>query len=383
MNTSSAVIENKSNRSKRIHSIDLLRIIAMFFIVINHYLSHGVALMGFDFKQPFVYYDWYVRGVCYMGTNLFILITAFFISQSHFKIKHVLSLACQVWFYSIVLFLVSNWTGLSSFSLSSLFKSLAPIVSSQYWFITCYIALYFLAPFFNRLVATISRDGFHLLLVILFVCFSVIPSFFFFSPWVNWGGSSGIVWFVVLYFTGAYIRKYIDRESLKRKRKHIIIWTILFSLLPLISKIIIALFTNIALGHVVGSSLFYVKNSVILYPLSICFFLLFMTFDIKSGLIVKVIAFISTGIFAVYLITENANLRDWIWSSMTQIIDRNSVFYPVIELSVIAMLFLACVLIDKIRKILFELVPKTGIPNRIVSFLSPVIDTKYTAISDD
>lgn len=348
--------EEKLPISKRLHSIDLLRIIAMLFIVVNHYLSHGVAIVGFSSNEPHVFYDWYVRGICYTGTNLFILITAFFLCRSTFKIKHVLTLACQVWFYSIVIYLIANWTGLCSYSGIRFLQAATPIINSHYWFITCYIALYFLAPFLNLVVDTLSKKGLRLLLIVLFVCFSIVPSFVFWGNWLGWGGSSGIVWFIVLYFTGAYIRKYIDVDYLKKYKQRLFIYTVILSLLPLLSKILIAYLTDKMFGHIVGSSLLYVKNSILIFPLSVSFFLLFMTLDITNKNVIKVISFITTGVFAVYLITENIYLREWIWLNLSRIINRDSLWYSIIELSSIIVLFLACVLIDKIRKLVFEVI---------------------------
>lgn len=375
--------EEKLPVGKRLYSIDILRIIAMLFIVVNHYLGHCVALAGFSIHDPHVFYDWYIRGVCYTGTNLFILITAFFLSRSTFKIKHVLSLACQVWFYSIVIYLLANLTGSCSFSGIRLLQAATPIINSHYWFITCYIALYFLAPFLNILINSLSRNGLRRLLIVLFICFSFVPSFVFWGNWLGWGGSSGIVWFVVLYLTGAYIRKYIDINYLIRVRQRLLICTLLLSLLPLLSKVIIAFITSKTLGYIEGSSLLYVKNSILIFPMSISIFLLFLTFDITNKAVIRVVSFITTGVFAVYLITENSYVRDWLWSNMSQIIIRNSPWYFLIQLSSIIALYGSCVLFDRIRRILFDLVSKTGLPNKMLSFFEPRIDPIFKALNND
>lgn len=369
--------------NKRLYSIDLLRIIAMLFIVVNHYLSHGIAIVGFSSNEPHMFYDWYVRGVCYTGTNLFILITAFFLSKSTFKVKHILTLACQVWFYSIIIYFIAVWTGLCSFSSIKFLQTTTPIINSHYWFITCYIALYFLAPFLNMVVDTLSKNGLRLLLVVLFVCFSIVPSFVYWGNWLGWGGSSGIVWFIVLYFTGAYIRKYVDIVFLKKNRNRLLIYTIVLSFLPILSKILIAFVTSKVLGHIEGSSLFYVKNSILIFPLSVSIFMLFMTMEITNKTIIKVISFITTGVFAVYLITENHYLREWLWSNMAQIINRNSPWYSIIELSSIIILFISCVLIDKVRKCVFDVISKTGVPGSVLSVLEPKIDPKYKLLKND
>lgn len=358
-------------KSKRLLNVELLRILSMFFIVCNHFLGHGLCLQDYDMTDSNRFILWFLRGICYMGTNLFILISAYFQCRSHFKSKSILLLIAQVLFYSIVLYIISLLCGLTQFSYSSLISVVLPILSSSYWFVTCYVGLYLLAPFLNKLIASMSRRQLLSLLLVLFIFFSVVPTIFFNSTWLNWGGSSGIVWFIFLYFVAGYIRYYVDVESISTKKLLSVL--IIFLLLPLLTKIIIA---NISLhftGRVIGSSLFFVKNSIILFPMSVFFFLAFMKIKVSGRFAERFIEFIASSMFAVYLISENMFLRESLWTYCQQIVENTPSMIPLYVIAIPVAIMVVCILIDQIRKFVFWLLAKTGIPQKIEGFVS-----KYT-----
>lgn len=358
-------------KPKRLLNVELLRILSMFFIVCNHFLGHGLCLQDYDMTDSNRFILWFFRGVCYMGTNLFILISAYFQCKSHFKAKSILLLISQVLFYSVVLYVISIFTGLTEFSYSSLVSVFLPVLSSSYWFVTCYVGLYILAPFINKLINSLSRISLRNFIIILFIFFSVIPNIFYNSTWLNWGGSSGIVWFIFLYLVAGYIRLHIDVESIKLKRLMPVL--VLFMLLPLITKVAIANISLYFTGKVMGSSLFFVKNSIILFPMSVLFFIAFMKVKISGNLLEKLISFVASSIFAVYLISENQFIRDFLWQRCTSWVEKEPGLIAVYVIVIPLFILLACVFLDQIRKLIFYLMSKTGIPQRIENFIS-----KYT-----
>lgn len=364
-------------KKKRLANIELLRILAMAMIVCNHFFSHGIGLMDYDFNNPNVEFSWLLRGICYMGTNLFILISSYFLCRSKFKAKGLLLLICQTFFYSIIIYIVTYLLGWHSLNVKQTICSLFPIVTSQYWFVTCYVALYVLSPFLNSFINTLVKSGqnvYRKFLVVLLVFFSVIPSILYFSPWLNWGGSSGIVWFIVLYFIGGYIRNYASIENLQKNKTRIWILTLLCWIAPLVSKIIIAYFSQWATGEVVGSSIFYVKNSIIIVPASILTFLAFLSFEINSSFISKAINFTASSVFSVYLISEHNFVRSQLWSFVTEHVNQNSTIFILQTFAIIATIFIICIAIDLIRKVIFKLLAKTNIPQRISRNLIRLLD---------
>lgn len=357
-------------------NIELLRILSMFFIVCNHFLGFGLSLQDYDMSDPHRYALWFLRGVCYTGTNIFILISAYFQCMRIFKIKSLLLIVCQVWFYSTLIYLLSILFGLTEFSYNEMLTSIFPILSSSYWFVTCYVGLYILSPFINKFISNLTKTQHLTLLVILFIFFSAIPNFCYNSSWLNWGGSTGIVWFVFLYLVAAYLRFHIDISNVSMKKLTALL--VLFMLLPLLSKVIIANLTYYLTGTIIGSSLFFMNNSVIIFPLSILLFLTFMKIKISNRGAVRVISYVASSVFAIYLISEHPQLREYIWDFSTEFALSISMPIPISVILITCAIMLLCIAIDQIRKFVFFMFSKTGIPQKIADFLSVYPKRIYT-----
>lgn len=364
------------SKPKRQLNIELLRILSMFFIVCNHFLGFGLSLQDYDMNDSNRFLLWFLRGVCYTGTNIFILISAYFQCAGHFKSKSILLIICQVFFYSVVIYLISVSCGLTDFSYKGLLLSCFPILTSSYWFVTCYVGLYILAPFINKLIYSLTKSQHKTLIVILFILFSVIPNFFYSSSWLNWGGSTGIVWFIFLYLVAAYLRNYIDVSKINSRKLFVSI--LVFMLLPLLSKIIIAHSTYYLIGSVVGSSLFYMNNSIIIFPLSVLLLLGFMKLDISSKRVSRIISFVASSIFSVYLISEHPALRECLWAFCANLVENSTYLIPVYVICISIAIMLICIAIDQIRKLIFFLCAKSGLPRKIDIFISRYTNKIYT-----
>ena len=363
------------SKPKRILNIELLRILSMFFIVCNHFLGHGLCLQDYDTCDPNRFFLWFLRGISYTGTNLFILISAYFQCSGHFKSKSIMLIICQVLFYSILIYVLAVLFGLTDFSYKGFIVSAFPVITSSYWFVTCYVGLYILAPFINKFISTLTRFQHKTLIVILFVFFSVIPNFLYNSSWLNWGSSTGIVWFVFLYLVSAYIRYYIDIATINSRV--LFVYLILFMLLPLLSKICIAHITILLTGTVVGSSLFYMNNSIIIFPLSILLLLVFMKLDISSKRAAKIFTYLASSVFSVYVISEHFTLREGLWIFCANLIENKSLMIPIYVIVISIVIMLLCILIDQFRKLVFTLCAKTGVPQRIDVFIARYTNKIY------
>ena len=97
--------------------------------------------------------------------------------------------------------------GLQAFDPYRFFSYCFPIVTEHYWFATSYIFLCLMMPFLNAGISCLDQKELRWLLLGFLLLFSmaktVIPMQL---PWDKYGYDS--LWFVVLYLTGAYIRRY-------------------------------------------------------------------------------------------------------------------------------------------------------------------------------
>lgn len=196
--------ENKHNQ--RNSSIELLRIISMIMIVFHHFAVHG----GFEWEAsnvtiPLFWYNFIIMGGK-IGVDLFVLISGYFLVNSNgnvFNFRRILKFMGQVFFYSISIYVVFGICGLSDIGIKSLIKALFPITFSSWWFASTYFVLYLLHPFLNKLLHCLNKKNYQYLLVMLVVCWSIIPTF----TMSQFQGNS-LLWFMTLYAIAGYVKIY-------------------------------------------------------------------------------------------------------------------------------------------------------------------------------
>ena len=212
--------------------------------------------------------------------------------------------------------------------------------------------MYILSPFINKFIGLLSREQLLLICIITSVLFCVIPNIFFNSIWLNFGGGTGIVWFITLYFIGSYIRLY--DIQIKNKTKLLVI-TMLLLLLPGISRIIIVFAEKLILGRVIGAGLLYFNNSVSVLPASVLMLLMFSKIKFRAGTVIgRLINIVASSSLAVYLIHDNPNIRDVLWKFIGKYVDLSSMFYPIVFFLTVFGIYFVCFLFDLVRQLFFK-----------------------------
>ena len=347
-------VNNNSSSHQRMYNIELMRIISMLLVITTHFWGHGIELTSIPvFTFPY-YFGWLMKGISYVSINTYVLISSFFLCQSRFKIKKFFSLWLEIEFYSILIYGVTCIAGIISISFKGIMMALFPICSSEYWFVTIYVGLFLLSPILNFVIKSMNQKQHLATIVIMCILFVLIPNVFFFSKWLNFGSGYGIVWFVVLYFIGSYIRLYLEEKCIKKKKNLIGLLAFIFLLLPFISRIVIAFATKLILGRVVGAGLFFSNNSILVVPATVLFFLFFLTIEIKSERIKRIISFLSAGSFAVYLLHDNPNISGYIWGLMVSNIHLNDARLIIEFGLVVIFIYLVCAFFDYFRRLSFK-----------------------------
>lgn len=322
---------------KRNSSIELLRVISMFMVVIIHLMTKTSVLEEMNPNQQTYYISWILYGLSMTGVNCYVLISGYFYKESNFKLKKLLSIYIQVLFYSVVLALIAY---ILQIELKSSKKQIVfPITNREYWFVTVYLALYCLTPYLNMAIQHMKKRQFQNLLMILIFFFSIIPTLMNKNNWLEDGGAYGITWFVFLYLMGGYIRNYNNGMG---KKRMIILYLICIFLIPL-SKFILR------------NNIFYSFNSFPALCASVLLFLFFCSVEIKNEKISKFIIFFGNLTFGVYLIHNNRNLSTYLWTKLKVndwLVEKNNIYVIIILLIAV---FTACSLIEWIRQKLFKL----------------------------
>ena len=191
-------------KPQRSSNIELLRIVAMLFIMFGHLSKEGGAgLPSADtlHSMPFLGGLWvWFRMMNLTGVDVFVLISGYFAIRP--RVSSVVSFFYQAIFYSVGMYVVWLLTKQISFSFEELSIHLKPM--RMYWFLSCYVWLLLLAPVLNRYAESATKREFALFL----------GSYYFFVCVVEWWMSASnelhmgfsVLAFVGLYLFARYIR---------------------------------------------------------------------------------------------------------------------------------------------------------------------------------
>ncbi|MBT1171738.1 acyltransferase [Bifidobacterium sp. SO4] len=211
-------LEDHRNRDVR---FELLRILAMFLIVLCHLVAHSgwhlEELPGWK-GTVFMAVDNYAGQT---GVALFLLISGYFLVKKQFSWWRIARTMIQTWCYSAVLallmYVVSEFTPYfqwiaGSFSNGAIAHSLVllllPTLNGEYWFITAYVLTLLISPFLNMVLRSASRK--QLLALIGFLAFLSVMPYISFHPE---GPHDAFYWTpltyaLTLYIVGGWIRLY-------------------------------------------------------------------------------------------------------------------------------------------------------------------------------
>ena len=318
---------------------ELLRIFSMLLIVAHHFAYHGGYVItdtsiGFN---VFLYKFFEIGGK--VGVNLFVLISGYFLINSKFKISKLIKLLLQVFTYSFVIYIVMVLCGNQTLTFGDLVRNCLPTMANQYWFATCYVALYLLSPYINACLNNISKKQHLILIAILLLIGSILP----YIPYIHTTLVLNLGWFLLLYIIGAYISKY-GIPWLTDNTKQSKILTIVLAIL---------LYLIILLGYVFLDINLASLNNIFCLCFSILVFLIFRNMTkIKN---VKWINIISSAMFGVYLIHDNNYLRPIIWQDILKCPSHfTSNNFWLFSIGAILSVFVICTLIELIRIYLIE-----------------------------
>lgn len=353
-------LKTQPKKMVRDSNYELMRIVSMFMIVVWHMLRHGqVDIHASGLLKNVVYF---IEAILIVHVNSYVLVTGYYQCKSKFKLKKLISLNNQAWFYRVVILTILLIYDIVKIGEVELLQSLFPLDFSAYWFIKMYLILYCFSPFLNRLIEKISKKEFQVLLMTCFIIFSVLPTISMQIIYNNGGGYS-LTNFVFLYLLGAYFRYYPIQKSrifeVNTRRKNQLIFLLGFIscffvnfLLSCFSEI---LFQGGNIPSFFGQtiSLFFLSyDNPLAIVGSLMYFFWFGTFEIKSKFINRV----SSLTLGVYLIHDNPYMRQWLYPFLgfagekvyTGILILGKVFLCALAV------FIVCALLEWIRQLLFK-----------------------------
>ena len=271
-------------------NIEILRIIAMLFIVAGHSVTHG-EFNDFPLTLNGMLAIALTQGAR-IGVDIFILITGYFSVGKVINAKKIKKLYGQIISYSLIITITMYVIGETS--VSNIVYAILPVVTSRYWFVTCYVLLILLSPALQIFIKYADKITYKKILMLLFIMWSICPTFHIGQP-----GYSNFAWFVFVYLLAAYMRVWGPKIISKINICHGFLLLMLIEIMTIITYI---------LGINV---IFFKENAIYLYSEMntisgiICAVLLFCGFrnmKIKNNYILNKIA---GCMFGVYLFHDN------------------------------------------------------------------------------
>ena len=353
-------------------NIEILRIMSMIFIVLSHYSFHGgIVKQYLPVGLNRILLSLFVLGN--IGVILFVLISGYFLIESDkFSLKKLLKIVLQVWFYSVIIYILSCIFGLTTFSWYDLIKNLLPLTSKSYWFATCYVTIYIFHPFINKFLHSLSKKQYQLFLITSIIMFSLVPTILF-TPNANFYGNE-LIQLLLFYSIGAYLKKYSFTYLTNKKNNCLLI----ASASTLILSVILINLLSIKIPEIgIYVNHFYERYSIVAIIFSVS---LFIAFIYRKHFSNRFINSISSTMFGIYLVHDNNYIRSFIWQKVLhceQFASSNLLILHAI-LSVI-LIFLICITLDLIRQFLIEK-PLFKKINNVLDNFQNIIENKLNNI---
>ena len=328
--------------------IELIRIISMLLIVCQHFINHGGFLKNAGENELFLNL---IHVLFAPAVNVFVIITGYFgVNTRKLKVKKGAELWLQVLFYSVAMLPIASAFG-ASISNEYVYTSFAPIIYRSYWFFSAYFILFLIIPFLSAMLNGITKKQ-HLALVIgIFVC-AYLSTRFDITRVLSLTGGYSVLWFIMLFCVGAYIRKY----PIEVKRAYTVVAYIITVGIHMMFRYHLN-DTSKLVEKLIYCSTEYTEPLTLFA--AICLFLTFKGIKSNGSLFHRFICYIGSCTFGVYLFHEAPKFRDVLY---TKVFNTSSFWgHPQAALLVIGFALLTFVVgcvAETLRKQIFGIIKK-------------------------
>lgn len=332
----------------------------MWVIVAHHYVVHNVdfpTAYSTDLLDHLVL-DVYFRNAGRIASGLFLMVSIWYLCQS---CSNLVSSCRRIWLlerellaYGIVLYCCHfAWTR-DTVSLRGIVKTLMPLLTGQWWYVSCYALLLLMIPFlFVGLRSLHKRQHTQLLVisVIIFGLLRFVPE----SSLSTLVGFSLFIDFVVITVVVTYVRWHITLDTLKAYRW----WVLLLGVVGLAMMPIIAYMSSLQMR--------------IISPLAANFMNAYYTSPAFAlSLVIEIAALVyavtakerynvwinraAASTLGVYLISDVESVRELLWQRIFPFsqfeIGHSGILSAIVAVTVV---YVICSIIDELRIALFAM----------------------------
>ena len=343
--------------------IELLKIIAVFLIVISHAAQVLYMQQLYDIcPKAYINLNHVTTNIQHLiliffryfgtlGNCIFFISSAWFLCDSNKRnTKKILQMIIDVWIISIIFLLVFVISGVN-LSTDEIIKSIVPTTFSTTWFITCYLLLYSIHPYLNILVENISQEELlKINIVTLTIYFGggyLIKRDLFFG--------NDLILFIVIYLLIAYIKKYLNYVFSNNKLN---VTLVLLGILGNTGIVLLTNFLGLKVGGLLSEHMIHWSrnSSPFLLLIAIGLFNLFKNKKFTSKEVNK----LSALSLMIYLIHENSLVKNYFYQEVFSVIyDKLGYSHIVIWVVLLAAcIFIISALLGFIYKYMFQRITK-------------------------
>lgn len=298
-----------------------------------------------------------------IGVDCFVMLTGYFmINKTEMRWRGVVKTWLQTLFYSVGITAVAFMAFDVPVPSTDVLKSILPIHQTTYWFVTQYLALLFLTPFFARLACTLDKRQYEWLLVVLFIfAFTLLYGTVYLK-------NMHLGFMVFVFFVAGYVRRY-GVPGWWRRHAGLIVLVLWMGLAAMATVVNLWRWMH---GGSSNFELLCTENNGPVFFLALAVFVWFTVQKPWTSRLPNAIARLGKYTFGVYLIHQHFFVDKPLW---TVAMNTYSKECPMILHCLLwsTLVFLACIGIDAIRAYLFRI---TGIDTLVerVSVLLPTVN---------
>ena len=334
------------------YGIDLLRMVAMFMVIILHLLFQGGIIVSYGTKSAGFEAAWFLEIAALCAVNCYALISGYVGFHSKYRYTGIVTLWLRVLYYTIAITAAFAFFLPETVGTTQWINAIFPATTKQYWYFTAYLCLFLFVPLLNKAVSSLNQKQLRLILLGMFLVFSVTQTIYQQDAFGTNKGYSGL-WLILLYLLGATVKKY---DSLR----NITIPKAFFGYLFMVvltwgTRLVLEFSTIHYLGEQKWECILVEYTSPTILAASIFLFALFEKLTLRTWQ-KKIIAFLSPSAFSVYLIHTQPLV--WTYILANRYKEYTELSPPVMIFSVLGTalaIYLFCSLLDLIRRLLSRL----------------------------
>ena len=364
-------LEKIVEEDSRKYGLDVLRILAIYMVVMLHVLYGGRFLEYADNNVGTIryYFIWLLECLVYCAVDVLGILSGILgWSKKKQNYKRVIMIWLQTLFYSFVFTSVFFLFHPELFDYKVLLNSLMPISQSYYWYITAYIGVMVLSPMINKGIQLIDRKRDSIIVLSVLFWFSIVPIFTKTDSFILNNGYSTI-FLCALYVIGGYIGKY--KIYANRKMIGLLIY---FSM---------CIFTFVLKIKKYDIFLNYHSITIIMSAIGLCMFFN----DVSITRCKKLIKVVASGTLGVFLVQSHPLVRTYYWPVFADndtwilrninivrgcAVNNNSLILGVCLLLFGVLIFSASFMIETVRISFFRLLRVEKLVSRICILLKIV-----------